>query len=568
MRINIPISWSALVFVVALQAASSITRAGTDDALTRELQRDVVLRALVDEQERNRTGLSMPDLPSPYFIEYGLTDARSFQVVAELGAVTARNDARNRRMRADVRVGSYELDNTNFRGAGFGGFGGGFGDASLPTDDDYNALRQRVWWASDRRYKEVVESYAEKKAFMESRVIDDKANDFSREEPTIHFDGPIPLQVESELLEQLAIRLSAVFREFLDLKESSVTLVGVAGQKYLVNTEGTRLRTSLRRYSISAVAKVQADDGMELSSAVQLEVRRYEKLPTLEELSKQVREMANQLLAVRKAPLLEAYSGPVLFEAEAAAGLFLRLFGNRFAGGQRPVGSRANPDDFANKLNKRILPRFVQVVDDPTLEVLEGATIMGHYDFDDQAVRARSVRLVENGRLLSLLMSRNPSKEFSRSTGHGRGLFAPRAMAGCMVVSGSQPLAPSALRQELNESCQDEGLEFGIRIAAMGTVGTGRGGPEGGGGAPLLIYKVFSDGREELVRGAELARVDMKAFKRILALGDTPHVLNVVSVAAQTVAAPAMLFEELDLAKIDRDFERPPILPPPLARAQ
>jgi hypothetical protein len=173
-------------------------------------------------------------------------------------------------------------------------------------------------------------------------------------------------------------------------------------------------------------------------------------------------------------------------------------------------------------------------------------------------------------------MSRNPSKEFSESSGHGRGPYNPRASVGCLIVIVDQASDAAALREEMAEACRDEDLEYGIRIASLGNSGGGRdpwsyfrgfrGGGRGG-TMPLAMYKVYLDGREELVRGAEIAQIGLKAFKRVLAAGDTPHVLNSGRGGGRTVAVPALLFEELDLAKIDRDFDKPPILQTPLARA-
>ncbi len=279
---------------------------------------------------------------------------------------------------------------------------------------------------------------------------------------------------------------------------------------------------------------------------------------------------------MQNAPVLtDAYAGPVLFEPQAAAAIFARQFARRFAGGQRPVGSRTAPDDFARKLDKRVLPTFLNVCDDPTQAEVAGQTALGHYRIDDQGVPAARVELVSAGRLKALLMSRNPSKEFASSNGHGRGPLAPRAGVGCLLVTAQPASDAATLRKELLEACDDEGLSYGIRIATLGDGGGGSeryGGYGGerddfGGVMPLLAYKVFPDGREELVRGAEFARFDLKAFKRMLAAGDAPHVLNTGGWATgRTIAVPALLFEELDLARIDRDFDRPPILPNPLAR--
>jgi len=530
--------------------------------LEQELERDVVLRALVDELARNQANLELEDLERPYFIEYALADVSGAYVSAELGAVTGRREARARSLRADVRVGSYKLDNTNF-GGGYGrywgSFYGGYGrGAAIPIEDDYNAIRQAIWWATDRDYKSVVEALVQKKAFMESKLIKDKPDDFSRESPAVCLEQRLDPTVDGERLERTVLALSEILREYPDVKESAAYASGGGGNKYLVNTEGTRIRTSAMNFSVSVNATVQADDGMELSDSFTVHGRTWEQLPPLDELSQRCRKMVTQLIAVKDAPMMaEPNTGPVLFEPEAAAAIFSARFSGRFTGGQPTVGSGRDADDFANKLDQRILPRFLRVVDDPTLETIAGEPVMGHYVYDDQGVKARVVVLVEGGRLKTQLMSRNPSKEFKQSTGHGRGLYGPSASIGCLIVTADPASNAEELKEELFEACQDEGLEYGIRIAALGGYGSN----------PLVMYKVYPDGREELVRGAQIASIDLKVFKRMLAVGDTPYVLNSAGrTEGATVVAPAMLFEELDLAKIDRDFDKPPILPTPLAR--
>ncbi len=554
-----------------------VARADVD--LAAELKQDVLLRALVDELERGQGGLKLADLERPYFLEYALQDVVVASVSAKLGAVTSHNTSRNRSLRTDIRVGSYALDNTNFAG-GSSGFmlGGGFDEAAVPLEDDYDGIRQAIWWATDRQYKEAIETFEKKKAFMETKLIEDKPEDFSRESSTVHFDEKEQAEVDLARLESIAVALSAVFREFPDIQDSAVNVGGGGGNEYLVNTEGTRLRTSGLRLTITVImvqATAQAADGMKLSDSFSVYAKKFAELPSLESLQARCRGMADRLIQVSRAPTLDSYTGPVLFEAEAAAPLFMRNFARRFAGGQRDVGARANPDDFEKKLGQRILPRFLNVVDDPTQETIAGQIVMGQYEYDDQGVPVRPVTVVEEGRLKALLMSRNPSKEFKSSTGHGRGTYGPQASPGCLIVTASEGDDADSLRQQLLEACAEEGLEFGVRIAALGSVEGGGsfagrrrfGASSGDGATPLVIYKVFPDGHEELVRGAQLAAVSLKAFKRMLAAGDAPYVLNTATRGGgTTLVAPALLFEELDLTGIDQDFDKPPILPNPLAR--
>lgn len=519
-----------------------------------QMQQDVVLRALVDELQRNKDGLKLEDLQRPYFIEYALIDMAGAYASADLGALTRSTESRSRNLRTEIRVGSYQLDNTNFGGGSGGYYGGG---ADIPLEDDYNAIRQAIWWATDRDYKDVIESYEGKLAFMKTKMIEDKPDDFSHEEPTIFFEERLTPAAELKAFESLAIELSKVFRDYPDVQDSGVSVGGGGGNRYLVNTEGTRMRTHGLWYTLQVGAQVQADDGMKMSDSFTLYHRKLEDFPPLPDLVARLRHMAEQLIAVRNAPKLDSYAGPVLIEAEPAAQVFTQRFGNRFNGGQRNVGSGTDPDDFENKLEKRVLPRFLNVVDDPTQKTIEGVPIMGHYEYDDQGVKVAPLTLVEKGRLKALVMSRNPSRKFKNSNGHGRGVYQPSASIGTLIVTSTEPQTAEDLKQQLLEACEEEDLEFGIRIASFGG---------GGGGMPLLMYKVFPDGKEELVRAAEIARFDLKAFKRMIAAGDEPHVLNMGSMQGRTVVAPAMLFEELDLAKIDRDFDKPPLLPNPLVR--
>ena len=280
-----------LIVVIALAGWAGSTRA--DETVERALRDDVVLRALVDELQRGQDGLKLEDLARPYFIEYAVIDAARVDVGAEWGAITRSAEGRQRRLRAEVRVGSYELDNTNFRG---GGGGGGV----IPTEDDYAAIRQAVWWATDREYKSVAEVYAQKKAFMESKLIEDKPPDFSHETPTVYIEERGPVAVAAAPLQQLAVALSAVFKDYPDLQDSGVSVQGLVGNEYLVNTEGTRLRSAGARYAVSVTATVQADDGMKLSDALAVYGETWADLPPAAELAARCRQLART--AARRAP--------------------------------------------------------------------------------------------------------------------------------------------------------------------------------------------------------------------------------------------------------------------------
>ncbi|MCB9849777.1 MAG: hypothetical protein H6817_03645 [Phycisphaerales bacterium] len=536
-----------IAFLCACTVRSAIVRAD-DVALDQALKDDVILRAMVDELNRETAELHLPDLADPYFIEYAAQDTQTAYVAAELGSIASKQVDHNRPMRVTVRVGSYELDNTNV------GRGGSSTGGSLPIDNDYTAIRQALWWATDRNYKGVAEIFARKRAFMEQKVIEDKPDDFSREEPVVALEAPHELTLPVAEMEQIVCAASRVFRDFPDVQESSALIQGAAGNRYLVNSEGTRVRDGGTGMQLTVRATVQADDGMQLFDTITFAAEKISDFPSGDAIAIQCRQLAERLIKLKNAPRLkEAYTGPVLLDPEPASGLFGVQFTDRFAGGQRPVGSRSDPDDFEKKIGKRILPRSVSVIDDPTQERINGMLALGAYKHDDQGIAAQKVELVEGGRLQTQVMSRNPSRTLKHSNGHGNGFYNPDAAISCLIMSSDDAVDAAGMREELLEAAEDEDLPFGMRIASISQAG------------PLEVYRVYPDGREELVRGVDYVRITLRAFKRILAVGDTPFVRNIPGGDSyQTVVAPALLFEELDLTPVDRDFDKPPFLPSPL----
>ena len=103
---------------------------------------DVILRAMKDELERSRqlrvVGDSGDDLP--YFISYTLDDNDAFEVDASFGAVTSVSRNRFRLPNIEVRVGSYDFDNTGHIFSGLYS-GSRYDTEPLAIDDDYRALR-------------------------------------------------------------------------------------------------------------------------------------------------------------------------------------------------------------------------------------------------------------------------------------------------------------------------------------------------------------------------------------------------------------------------------------------
>lgn len=581
----------AVAAVLAIEVGAAWAASSGEPA---RVEGDALLRAMQAESTRALGSLSLGDLDRPYFIEYAVSDLEVVDVTASLGALVESERSRIRPLRADVRVGSYDLDNSEFLGrqAYFP-----WASTFLATDDDENALRHDLWLATDAAYKKALEQIAAKRAVLRNRVRDQAVPDFSKEQPQRHA-GPAPApSADAARLEGLARRLSAVFRAFPAIQDSEVEIAWLRGSRYLVNTEGTAIREPWNLVSLVARATLQASDGMRIWHYAPTFARDPDHLPSEEVLLAAVRKMAGEILALAAAPALDRYVGPVLVTGPAAPELLAQLLAPELSG-QRPpllederMSFRLPQARFAERLGRKVLPTFLGVVDDPTLESFGDEPLFGGYRFDAQGVPARPVVLVENGILKSLASSRRPRKEIPSSNGHARATaYAPPiASVSNLVVRSATGETRDDLVRRLIDSCRAQGMEYGLRIdrldlpalSGRDDPGVRRGTPETI-QPPTLAYKVFvADGHEELVRGLAVTEMSVRTLREVVAAGGEPVVwtrpylprslwlgspgaLGTESLPV-SIVSPSLLLDELELKRPEGAAEKPAILPSPLA---
>jgi predicted Zn-dependent protease len=562
---------------------------------------DLLLTALEDELQRCQE-LQVADLDAPYFVQFRATEREGHRMSASCGALLSSSPSQRRNLATAVRVGSYELDNSNFSAGGGGGFGGrrggrtpgrgigGSGSVLLPWEDSYSGIRQAAWLASDRTYKRAVETLTQKQAYMEGRDLSDRPDDFDQQQPTTTLADKGQLQLDCKVWEDRLRELSARFMEHKHLLDSAVDLNVDAGTNYLLNTEGTRRRDATGQVTLTLRAEVLADDGQRITDRIVHYAPSVRELPALEMLLTDADALAARLARTRKADLLDDYSGPVLFEGLAAPQLFEVLLAQGLGARPAPVGEgrrrRGGGQGLDKLLGRRILPDAMQIFDDPNQQKFGGKFLAGHYSVDDEGVGPERVQIVENGKLVNLVCSRTPTSRFDHSTGHGRG---GRASIGCLFVESSETLSGDELRGKLREKAADFGLEYGILVQSLQTTAAGfdrealrrrlgrqRGGGFGGGDFgglpdPLLISKIYvADGREQPLRACEFDELSINALRDILAVGKQGSVWNRASGRTAggptSIIAPAVLLETVDLYGIEEEYERGPVLPAPALR--
>ena len=534
------------------------------------LRQSVLMQAMRDELKRTQEELQMEGLDKPYFVAYTVRQSREVQATATFGALLGGWKNEGRRLDVEVRVGSPSFDNTNFRRRSLFSSGPG-AIAFLPLEDDYRELRREIWLATDSAYKAALDTLAQKRATLQTQTRTEDTPDFTSEEPLSLVGEPGPPAPSQQELESLVRTLSGSFRDFPDVFESSVTASFRDQTTFYVNSEGSTFVRYDPAASVFVHAQTQASDGTPLNDEVTANGPSWPEIADLDVLQERVREMGASLAARRSAPGIDRYSGPVLFEGEAAAELIAGVLLPRLLG----TPGSANP--FLDRLGARVLPRFLSIRDDPTLN---DSGFAGGYEIDDDGVAARSKAVVENGFLRTLLTTRNPIPGVDRSTGNRRGQ-GPRASN--LLVESTRGLSKEALRKEFMALVEERGSDYGIvvrsldhsasassRLASMASL-LGRQQEQSRGRPVQVAYKVHHDGKEELLTKAELVAVTEATFRDIVSTSEASTLYTFLSGSRGgirrylgssdslvSISTPDLLFEEMTVKKPGGHVPRPP----------
>ena len=514
--------------------------------------------------------LSAQDPPA-YYLGYTITDSQRSEVSGSNGALLNSTEQRNRWLEVSVRAGSYALDNSHKVGERQMQNGGP--GTPVPLDDDADVLRRAIWLETDKQYRAAEEALIKIKAGKEVKVetAEGRAPDFSHEDPHTYIGPQLSISVDRKPWEEKVRAYTKAFRDSTAVINSIVTFSGQAQNTFQVTTEGTQLQFGQIRYRLELFIQGKAPDGMDLDRYYNFDWVNPAEAPDNQTVYAAEATMRKELEGLVAAPINEPSVGPALLTGRAAAVFFHEVFGHRAEGHrQKDV---AEGQTFAAKVGQKILPDFLSIADDTTMKKLGKQDLLGYYQFDDEGVPAQRVALVDHGVLKNFEMSRSPLADFPHSNGHGRRQIGatPVSRQGNLIVQSSKTVTNAELRKMLIDLIKTQGKPFGLLIddIAGGFTFTGRGQPQAFQVLPLVVYKVFPDGRpDELVRGVDIVGTPLAALTKIVATGDTTEVFNgycgaesgSVPVAA---ASPAILTSELEVQKKESSTDRPPILPPP-----
>ncbi|HEU5056691.1 MAG TPA: metallopeptidase TldD-related protein [Kofleriaceae bacterium] len=569
---------------------------------------DQVLDAVATEMERSMATLRIESADSPYFIGYKITEVEVNDAAASLGDVISDKERHFVNLEAHVHVGDYKFDNSNFVASGREGLDG-IAEQQLPLEPNPKIARRVAWLTTDVAYKEALEQLQAKREALKSGAAGGISSvpSYTKMKPAAMTE---PVRVPKlEVLPELkkrAEKVSAVFRDQKHVRDSRVAFTSYLERRWLLNSEGNAVHDTRRASGVLIVASGQAQDGQELFSYYTRYGHTAADLPSDEELVKAARAMAKNIEDLQKAPLVENYTGPVLFEGEGAVGIVRASLAPNLSGTPLPVGvSQRDATRFGGALTDRIGARVVapvlSVVDDPTTYEVDRTPLIGGYKIDDEGTPAERVSVIDGGTLRSLLMSRTPSKQIDRSNGHARlampgGLF--RGSTTNLILSGKGGVDRKALVRKLLAEARTQGLKYAIVIRQLDDAAITanseltrferlqllQGADDQAPPLALRAYRIYPNGKEELVRGVQLRPVQMRSWRDVVAVSKDRTVRNFLASiedpaliqvngagpgfvpsagVESSIATPDLLFRELDITPSTLGRRPEPAIPAP-----
>jgi predicted Zn-dependent protease len=526
-------------------------------------------KILLDELTRNFTILKQKGDPPPYFMAYEVTDTEADVVEASGGSIDEQNHGEVRALDVTVRAGDPKFDNYRKAGGNLPPFTTG---AALALDDNPAAIKQTVWLSTDRVYRGASQRLLLLKSDEKLRAAPkDSSGDFSPAPTQVHFSAAPKLKFDMAEWQARLRKLSAEFTKYPGALNANVVVESQRVSNTLVNTEGTQIEQGRLFSRLMITANGKAADGMDLSTMETFEAGDPANLPKDPQILAAVQKSGALLQDLLKAPPADPFVGPAILSGRAAGVFFHEIFGHRVEGHRQKDENEGQT--FTKSVNMPVLPDFLSVIFDPTINDFQGTPLNGSYQYDDEGVKAQRLTVVDKGILKTFLMSRSPIDGVPQSNGHGRRApgYEVESRQSNLFVESTNKVSDAELRKMLIEEIKRQNKPYGLYFdqVTSGYTTTQRAGLQAFTVVPLTVYRVYADGRpDELIRGVDIVGTPLASFAKIMATSDKMDVFNgycgaesgYVPVAA---IAPALLVREIEIQRKESSQDRPPYLPRP-----
>ena len=541
---------------------------------------DSVFQTLKTELNRNFSILKSQTIPA-YYIYLRLDEIQTINCMGSMGRLqrASRLGSPTHVLSACMRVGDRNLDNSHeIRDSKAGGYQDlRIGTEQIPFDNNPAVLKNAIWLELDDLYKQNAQINEQVKTNINLRVEkEDKSPDFSVEDAEKYYEKPVAwedLHIQPSVLEDKVRKYSAIFNNNKDIVNGVAYFSASLVREVFVDTEGREIAQNSISFQLALTAEALADDGMSLPLAKTWTAFSMDEMPSDNEVIEAAQKMSSMLSDLKKAPVVESFTGPAILSPAAAGVFFHEIFGHRVEGSR--LKQESDAQTFKKKIGEQVLPKNLSVIFDPTLKYYQKTPLNGNYIFDDEGIRGQRVEVVQNGILKNFLMSRTPIEGFAHSNGHGRAQIgaAPISRQSNLIVESSQKFNQEELIKRLRKEAKAQGKPYAyyFKEVAGGFTNTNRYMPNAFNITPLVVYRIYTDGRpDELVRGVNLVGTPLAMFSQIQACGNECEVFNGICGAESgqvpvACVSPALLVKQIETQKRPKSQAQPQYLPKPEA---
>lgn len=535
---------------------------------------DRILSSIKDEVNRHKSELKIDKLQPPFFISYMLIDSKHLNVNASLGTLLESSLNPRRTGHPSLLIGNYERNNLGYMDIN-SMYNRGF-HWYVCLDDNPVGIATAIWQDLDGRYKTEAERYESKISSMKQQNIDEEdlaVIDFEKVEPVNIIQNTINVNQDKNYWEEYVKKSSAVLRKYPQLTKSNISAYIRNTMVYYYDTDNSQYAVPAPYCRLNLNVEAKTKDGQELAERMYVEHTSTDQMPDLETWIRDCETFVENFLKLLDAPMIDdAYSGPVLFEDQAAVEAVQEKFMNQQAiiAKGKLIGNdqvrqyysgNLSPNNMEMMLNKKVISRSLSLKTMTGSQTYGDIKLEGFYPVDAEGVvPEEELYLIEDGVLKSMLNRRTPTKKIHGSNGHYRFNYnnmTPQIAPGNIVLTSTDTYSKADLKKKLLDAAKEEDFEYAYIVRRMW------------GNDATMVYRVYvADGREELVRGAKIDYFTLKSFKKVLGTADTNYVRHTANYGslATYVVPDGILFEELEVTKNGNiNLKKPHLVPKPVA---
>src|SRR5574344_115118 len=386
----------------------------------------------------------------------------------------------------------------------------------LPYENDTKAIKSVIWNALSKMCRGQMAIWQKTKKKSTQTPL------AARKSAEVHYEEPLAdVSFDKEYWKHLLNETTAAQAHKMPETRCLAHIEGLNQRRYVFDSEGTAVVSNRQSFVLAIRVSVKDFRGVECALDKEYFAYKTSELPNQETLAHDMEVLAQRTFALSKAPMAEAYSGPVILSGNASAVFFHEVFGHRL---------ERKDSEFASMKGNKVLPSDFSITCNPQQQYFDETPLTGYYQYDDEGSMGQKVECVKDGKMANMLTCLSQQ---AATNGHGRSTFgseaAPRQSN--LIVETSHPYTETELRKMLINELKRQKKNYGYYIKTVSNGWTTLRGSAMVASSfnvfPEETYRIYADGRaDELVRGVSLIGTPLSAFSNIKAAGGDVEVFN------------------------------------------